>query len=169
MYVKPPSQGRYGIKLPENYSGSTFSQNMQYSDMPPPIRTQNLKREQFSHDERQLGDIPPDETDAYTQPSGYAEPHGYDEPHGYAEPPHYADEPKTQPDIIDKPPPSSSSIFSSLLPRGGLGNNFPFGHGIGNEELLILAIMLMVFMSGNERGETDSELLLLLGLLLFAG
>ncbi len=63
----------------------------------------------------------------------------------------------------------ASSIFSSLLPRADLSRHFPFGHGIGSEELLILAVMLMVFLSGNERGEVDSEFLLLLGLLLFAG
>ena len=62
-----------------------------------------------------------------------------------------------------------TSIFSSLLPRGNLSSHFPFGHGIGSEELLILAVMLMVFLSGNECGEVDSEFLLLLGLLLFAG
>ncbi len=63
----------------------------------------------------------------------------------------------------------ASSIFSSLLPRSDLSKHFPFGHGIGSEELLILAVMLMVFLSGNEKGEVDSEFLLLLGLLLFAG
>ena len=63
----------------------------------------------------------------------------------------------------------TSSLFSSLLPRTDLSRHFPFGHGIGSEELLILAVMLMVFLSGNERGEVDSEFLLLLGLLLFAG
>jgi hypothetical protein len=63
----------------------------------------------------------------------------------------------------------ASSIFSSLLPRTDLSRHFPFGHGIGSEELLILAVMLMVFLSGNEKGEVDSEFLLLLGLLLFAG
>jgi hypothetical protein len=64
---------------------------------------------------------------------------------------------------------SASSVFSSLLPRSDLSRHFPFGHGIGSEELLILAVMLMVFLSGNEKGEVDSEFLLLLGLLLFAG
>jgi hypothetical protein len=40
---------------------------------------------------------------------------------------------------------------------------------LGSEELLILAIMLLIFLSGNERGEVDNEALLLLGFLLFAG
>lgn len=62
-----------------------------------------------------------------------------------------------------------SSIFSSLFPPTMLQSHFPFGHGLGTEELLILGMMLMVYMSGNERGETDNELILLLALLLFAG
>ena len=41
-----------------------------------------------------------------------------------------------------------------------------FSGGFGFEELLILAMMAMIFMS---EGETDNELILLLGLLLFAG
>ena len=64
---------------------------------------------------------------------------------------------------------TGSSLLSSLLPNFDLSKHFPFGHGIGGEELLILAVMLIVFVSGNDRGEVDSELLLLLGLLLFAG
>ena len=61
------------------------------------------------------------------------------------------------------------SLFSSILPSGALKNNFPFGHGIGSEELLIMGIMLMVFMSGNNDKDPDGELMLLLAMLLFAG
>ena len=61
------------------------------------------------------------------------------------------------------------SIFSSLLPFASSSSNFPFGHGIGGEELLILGVMLLVYLSGNERGKVDNEFLLLLGLLLFSG
>lgn len=57
------------------------------------------------------------------------------------------------------------SLFSSVLPNGIFKNNFPFGHGIGEEELLILGIMLSVYMSGEEHG----DLLILLAILLFAG
>ncbi len=152
MYVKPPSQGRHGVKLPENYSGNAFSQRQQYSDMPPPLRTPNHIRNDHEYEERHMGDIPPEETETYTEPT------------------FLANEPESQENIaqgtVNHAP---ASIFSSLLPRTGFGNGFPFGHGLGGEELLILAVMLMVFLSGNESGETDGELLLLLGLLLFAG
>ena len=61
--------------------------------------------------------------------------------------------------------PSQASLFSSLLPGGLFKNNFPFGHGLGVEELLILGIMLSIYLSG----EADGELMILLGILLFAG
>ena len=62
------------------------------------------------------------------------------------------------------------SLFQTLLPPvGRLEEHFPFGHGIRSEELLIMAMMLLVYLSGEEGQKSDNELLLLLGLLLFAG
>lgn len=60
------------------------------------------------------------------------------------------------------------NIISSLIPKYDLKNHFPFGHGIGSEELLILGIMSILFMPNGER-EPDGELIMLLALLLFAG
>ncbi len=154
MYVRPPSQGRHGMKLPENYSGNAFSQKPQYSDMPPPVRTQGHVNDKTGYKETPFGDIPPNDTDIFDEPQQY--------PSGSESEPEANAAGRSQ-------SPAPASIFSSLLPRQGLGNNFPFGHGIGSEEILILAVMLMVFLSGNESGESDRELLLLLGLLLFAG
>lgn len=64
---------------------------------------------------------------------------------------------------------SSKSIFSSLLPNFSSGSRFPFGHGIGTEELFILGIMLLIYSSADEEQPMDSELLLLLCILLFSG
>ncbi len=64
---------------------------------------------------------------------------------------------------------ASKSIFSSLLPNFSSSSRFPFGHGIGTEELFILGIMLLIYMSGDETQPMDSELLLLLCILLFSG
>lgn len=63
----------------------------------------------------------------------------------------------------------AKSIFSSLLPNLSSSARFPFGHGIGGEELFILGIMLLVYTSGDEDQPMDSELLLLLCILLFSG
>ena len=63
----------------------------------------------------------------------------------------------------------SSSLSSLFFGTNPLSNHFPFGHGIGSEELLILAVMLLVFISGEQNNCPDHEFMLLLGLLLFAG
>ena len=160
MYVRPSNTGARSIKLPENYSGNAFSSHSPYRDMPPPTRTYQTR-----------ADIPPDSAvvDAqamFAQESGEVSEQTERQAESFAE--QKRDESihgsgNTAPTL------PASSIFSSLLPRSDLSKHFPFGHGIGSEELLILAVMLMVFLSGNERGEVDSEFLLLLGLLLFAG
>ena len=164
MYVRPPSK----IKLPENYGGNAFSSGA-YSDMPPPARQSTpppprdtlkteppAKSSPLANSIREAGHIPHspqgEQYDAPTAPSD-------DGPVTVAEETtstHKNDEPR-------------GSIFSSLLPRSSSANGFPFGHGIGTEELLILGIMLLVYLSANEKDDADNELILLLGLLLFAG
>lgn len=148
MYFRPPNN-KNAVKLPENYSGSVFSRHSQYSEMPPPIRTQAPRQDIHPFDlpvEEMREDVPQYQETTVNESI------------------------EEQEDIKDTDTRSvGSSIFSSLLPRGNLSSHFPFGHGIGTEELLILAVMLLVFLSGNENGEVDSEFLLLLGLLLFAG
>ncbi len=158
MYVRPPSSNRSGIRLPENYSGSAFTrQDNTYSEMPPPLRTPTPRYDARMSDIPPRSDIPLDEIKQdFAPPPPYENEEAYEVQNKKAE-----DESSALS--------ASASIFSSLLPKGGLGNHFPLGHGIGSEELLILAVMLMVFLSGNESGEVDSEFILLLGLLLFAG
>ena len=153
MYVRYPSSDRNGVKLPENYSGNAFVRQSPYSEMPPPLRTQAVRHDYTPISDTHEFDVPPEE-------AGYDNiPFQYDE----------KEEEKTRETNDERRDDSPPSIFSSLLPKGALSSHFPFGHGIGSEELLILAVMLMVFLSGNESGELDSELILLLGLLLFAG
>ena len=149
MYVKPPSSQSHTVKLPENYSGSAFTRQPIYTQMPPPARAQPARQESIPHEIPRDLDIPPEETrQDFVVPV-------------------YED---LGEDITEEKSASSSpSIFSSLLPKANLSSHFPFGHGIGSEELLIIAVMLLVFLSGNESGEVDSEFILLLGLLLFAG
>ena len=64
---------------------------------------------------------------------------------------------------------NSKSLFSSLLPSFSASSKFPFGHGIGSEELFILGIMLLIYTAGDADQPMDSELLLLLCILLFSG
>ncbi len=64
---------------------------------------------------------------------------------------------------------TSRSVFLSLLPNFSLSSKFPFGHGIGSEELFILGIMLLIYTAGDSDQPMDNELLLLLCILLFSG
>ncbi len=154
MYVRPPSSSRHSVRLPDNYSGNAFNRQSPYAEMPPPTRTQAVRQDAFSSvsPSREL-DLPEETAQV-----------------GLVRQDHYEEASQTdQSRDGEKAVSASPSVFSSLLPKANFASHFPFGHGIGSEEILILAVMLMVFLSGNESGEVDSEFILLLGLLLFAG
>ena len=167
MYVRPSVDNRQKIKIPENYSGHAFRDQSPFGDMPPPTRV----------------DAPPrrDRADVQTSGENTASPMQQNEREDVdsAKSKHEAVSPdnnyeeviqSAEADSFDKHNvPQKSSIFSSLLPSmTSSTKHFPFGHGIGSEEILILAIMLLVYLS-SDGGECDNELILLLGFLLFAG
>ncbi|MBE6584373.1 MAG: hypothetical protein E7649_05275 [Ruminococcaceae bacterium] len=176
MYVRPSYRDASRIKLPDNYSGNAFSNNS-YSDMPPPARQTPRPHNTDNSAERPNLDIPPKSSPLAEQlrnsqyvPSPLPSVEYDTSSHSSTRNDESAEtdikEHKAHAENRSK---DDSSIFSSLIPKGFSSNNFPFGHGIGGEELLILGMMLLVFLSGSDRGEVDSEFILLLGLLLFAG
>ncbi len=156
MYVRQPDPNRQRVKIPENYSGHAFRDGSPYGDMPPPARLDP------PHPERK----PPPSFDVEIAEDEAREP--------TAPPPEplsetRSDDPDSSPSAKNEKEPKVSP-FSSLLPTSfASADHFPFGHGIGSEEILILAMMLMVFLSDKDGDSPDHELLLLLGLLLFAG
>lgn len=157
MYVRRPDRDPTPVKIPENYSGHAFREPRPYSDMPPPTRL----------------DTPPSDR-RIEEPQTYiarVEAVETEPDEETIEPTFYpVEEKESEPSESETKEVPKPSIFSSLLPSGiASSNHFPFGHGIGSEELLILAIMLLVYLSGEEQGKTDTEFLLMLGLLLFAG
>ena len=156
MYTRQPDSKRSPLKIPDNYSGHAFRSSSTYSDMPPPTHlpipqtdwrgetaeagTPSLEDERLIDPQKEESTAPEDNADDEISESS------------------------------KKQDSRAASIFSSLLPSSIIGgNHFPFGHGLGSEEILILAIMLLVYLSGEEKGEPDTEFLLMLGLLLFAG
>lgn len=170
MYVKPPRQSISRVKLPENYSGNAFDRSGIYNDMPPPARQSPSSMSHTPTD----SDLPPQELNA---PSSKLESdtdsrHLSEDTNIVSE-----DDGDHYSDVNDRfirtsaegVPSDRGSIFSSLLPLSSQANHFPFGHGIGGEELLILGTMLLIYLSGNESGNVDNEFILLLGLLLLAG
>ena len=73
--------------------------------------------------------------------------------------------PKAPPPLL--PPPSPTHKEPPPLaesPLGGLGKAFPFSHGVGFEELLLLGLILLLGQSGS-----DPDMILWLALLLFCG
>ena len=155
MYVRPPQSSRSRVDIPENYGGNAFSPSGYYNDMPPPARQSPVKNDA-------AGESSP-------LPQRYLDADITD---GHREPPHHDSE--RDEEICDDEQEHaktarSGSLLSSLVPSINSSNHFPFGHGIGGEELLILGIMLLVYLSGVENGKMDNEFILLLALLLFAG
>jgi len=158
MYARSPDPNKQSVKVPENYGGHAFTRSGAYSDMPPPARIEPFQTEEdprgnTSYDADSYSNV----SDAAFEPQFDRESRNFD---GYSLPPEKNPEPS--------PTSERPSIFSSLMPPNPSSSaRFPFGHGLGSEELLIIAMMLMVYLADGE--SADNELLLLLGLLLFAG
>lgn len=170
MYSRYDHRQEHPIRLPENYSGTAFSETAPSdrsaardlpprqleigkptpppdrppSDMPPPLRPIVLPPQKNAR-----------EAPKQELPTPYFEPTQKEERIAEKEPPRRL--------------PSPDSPLSSLLqPFHGLfghaGHTFPFAHGIGFDELLIIG--LIVLLSGAEQG---SDTVVWLALLLFCG
>ena len=142
MYTRVPDRNgaTNKIKIPDNYSGHAF-QSQNYYSPPPEIRKESIV------DEAQIPRLP--------EKSNIEESHA--EREDFPEKAEEKEATRERPD----------SLLSSLFPSKSLKNHFPFGHGIGSEEILILGIMSLIFFSDDK--EPDGELIMLLALLLFAG
>ena len=162
MYARSPDPNKQSVKIPENYGGHAFRSSGMYNDMPPPARVEPLQPEK--NPQQRDGGADYDADPYMNDPDTSFEPYVDQAPQNidlYASPP--ARPPEPSPHI-----PPNPSIFSTLMPpSSSTSGHFPFGHGIGSEEILIIAMMLLVYLSDSECA--DNELLLLLGLLLFAG
>ncbi len=164
MYVRPPSSSGSKMKLPENYGGNAFSQKSSFSDIPvsdhPHSDITDLPESEYFHKSFKRSTAPNELTSPLI--SGSRPQHMGNYANGNSDSDNALPFEKNGDE-------HNHSIFSSLLPGIDIGSHFPFGHGIGGEELLILAVMFLVYLSGSENGKTDNEFILLLGLLLFAG
>ena len=186
MYTRVPSKNNNGppiktvgdqnltVQLPKNYSGNAFSSDGQMRPLAQETTQTPSPAEVKTEVDKPVPHLSPSVSP--TIPSFPSGPLGY------------SDYPTEDSDVSDGAPeeenpyaqreiqtfnntPASienpregGSFFSSML-GGNFGENFPFGHGLGSEELLILGLMLAIYLSENR----DSELMMLLGILLFAG
>ena len=169
MYVRSTADGRGGVRIPENYSGHAFRDQNPYGDMQPPTRvpvspsTAKDSRAKAADTEIAYAEALQREEIDSDSSAFFPDPEGQDSSN--AEPHRHESEGRAKSVDSGMGEEKRSSIFSSLLPQVTSSSRFPFGHGIGSEELLILALMLIIYLSD----EADEELLLLLGFLLFAG
>ncbi len=82
---------------------------------------------------------------------------------GKPTPPPPPEEPPEEP-AKDELPREEAPTTAPVMRLGNLGLSFPFSHGIGFEELLILGLILLLSQNGGER-----DVVLVLALLLFCG
>ena len=127
------------VQPPENYSGWAFSKQEESEPKPAPRRIDVAKPSPPP-----LPPLPPKE----------------EEPPKPSEPP--APPTPAPPPPPPKDPPALLAPLKGLF--GGLGSAFPFSHGVGFEELLILGVILLL-----ARSEGENDLILWLALLLFCG
>lgn len=137
---------RAGVYIPPNYSGTAMT-----AESPPIPHFENL-------------------------------PQASQLPIAYPEPPEPPERPIRLPPSEAEPSPPSISDPESSLPSSPtrsirLGDflnssHFPWGHGIGKEEIFLLGILWLLMMEEKEGGEDMGDLpltLFLLGALLFCG
>lgn len=154
MYTRVPDKKTSkprDISIPENYGGSAFMQNRSYQSI-----FQNTETPKEIYEVKEVEkeastpniDLPPEPEVPIQEINEIKQ----------------SDTPKEESVKKESPIPSLIPFATPKL----LKNHFPFGHGIGSEELLILGIMTLLFMS-DEDDTSDGELIMLLALLLFAG
>ena len=186
MYVKQPSSASSNnarIKIPDNYGGNAFSSSY-YADMPPPARQSvpNQTEQNTKPSSSPISESPPKSSplvdrlrhsepldDDIASADDQVAPTPPESIVNNSSTPRAAYAESADKDTATQASSHTTSLLSSLIPKTSFLGNFPFGHGIGGEELLILGIMLLVYLSGYEKGEIDGEFIILLALLLFAG
>ena len=139
-----PSMPEKPIQIPEHYSGCAFSQGIKPSEPPKPEKQAPPAFLEVAKP------TPPEKAESEEEPNT---------------PIQWQIKPNEDLAPVSSHPTAhhqSASPFSNLF--GSLGSAFPFSHGLGFEELLILGLIIML-----SRNENESDIVLLLGLLLFCG
>lgn len=151
MYSRYHNRPEGPIQIPENYSGSAFSDR------------RFVGNEEKRSDPPRRIDVAKPTPSEKTQTPGMAPPKPILLPPPKEEPEHRPPSPTEHPEEKEPPaPPALPSALQSLF--GSREHAFPFSHGIGFDELLILGLILLLSRSGQ-----DNDLILWLVLLLFCG
>ena len=156
MYSRYHNRPDPSIRIPENYSGCAFSDSHttpkkssppSASSAPPPRRIDVAKP------------TPPEK-------GGYE--NSIAPPLPLLLPPVKKEEPREA--TKEEPAPPTLSVKHSDPPEplkklfGNMGSAFPFSHGLGFDEMLIIGLIILL-----SRNEEDHDMILWLALLLFCG
>ena len=142
MYSRYHARADAPVRIPENYGGTAFSE-------PTEERGESLHRIDVAKPTPRT-DVPPPETAMPAPPRTLLLPPVRSSAEKIPTP---TEKEHSEPSVSLSEPVHGKSI-----------KNFPFGHGIGFDELLLLG--LIVLLSGSEQG---SDTVLWLALLLFMG
>lgn len=172
MYSRYDNRQERPIRLPENYSGTAFSENAPSQrstprDLPPPMRQLEIGKPSPPPDRPPAEMPPPPRTIVLPPPKNTREAPKSELPTPYSEPAPKEErieekEPPRKPSMPDSPLSSLVQPFHGLF--GHAGHTFPFAHGIGFDELLIIGLIVLL-----SRNEQDSDVIVWLALLLFCG
>ncbi len=171
MYSRYDHRQEHPIKLPENYGGTAFSETAQ---TPPRPVTRDLPPRQLEigkptpPSDRPTAEMPPPPRPIVLPPPKKEwEAPRQELPTQYSAsvPKETLVDPTSLPhekSVSDRPTSSLLQPFEGLFSHAG--HTFPFAHGIGFDELLIIGLILLL-----SRTEQDSDAVLWLALLLFCG
>ena len=156
MYSRYHDRPDRPIRLPENYGGCAFSEREASSETEP----RGGERAASRRLEVGRPTPPPRIADDFSVLAS--------EEKRVEMPPELPVVTEDEEDGENAPPSGDSPVNAFLRPLGGLfgnvGRAFPFSHGIGFDEILLIGLILLL-----SREEQSSELVLWLALLLFCG
>lgn len=143
-FPDPKAKPEHQIRVPDHYSGCAFSESRDRPVYPPPAS------------------VPP-QAPPPTQPARPYPPPVKISPNGDAGFGSDRTPPPKPPEPCRAGTPAPAESLRGLL--GGIGSAFPFTHGLGFDELLLLGLILLLAQSDL----ADQNLILFLALLLFCG
>lgn len=147
MYSRSQDRSGAPIRVPEHYSGCAFSNTR---PSPPHKQDPTPQKPPLHH---------PTPTKPSPPPRKAPEEHPFV---AHTPPPALLLPPVSAPPKEEPKSMLPSKPIGSLL--GSIGSAFPFSHGIGFDEILIIGLIILLARSGQ-----DSEMILWLALLLFCG
>ena len=179
MYSRYNNRSERPLRLPDNYGGTAFSDRPTTHEPPPPKVVEIAKPTPPPDRTSTAHGMPPPPRPVVLPPKDSAPRHEpmplpipvprheerreWDEHHEYRE--HHDDHDRNSDrddEKNDRPTAAFLQPFQGLF--GHMGNTFPFTHGLGFDELLLIGLIILL-----SRNEADSDVVLWLALLLFCG